>query len=199
MERTRFFPFRPPSPPECRRSAQTHASPRYASHQSLKSCGSLRRLNRPDLRLCRSRTFLTYASTNTPIRDDTPAEVTACVAAGGGPLQGGLRRGPLLPGAVVSRPAVLCEPTGPLYRIGRAEAPFHFSEITLEISGLPNTGNRFDVLGGGVMYAASTPTGAFVETLQSFRPTTAARVAVACDTPGFMALSVWGCGGGLSG
>ncbi|WP_369596460.1 RES domain-containing protein [Actinomyces ruminicola] len=69
---------------------------------------------------------------------------------------------------------MLCEPTGPLYRIGRAEAPFHFSEITPEVSGLPNAGNRFDVLGGGVMYAASTPTGAFVETLQSFRPTTSA-------------------------
>lgn len=36
------------------------------------------------------------------------------------------------------------------------------------------------------MYAASTPTGAFVETLQSFRPTTAARAAVARDAPGPM-------------
>ncbi|SHE25385.1 Hypothetical protein ACGLYG10_1601 [Actinomyces glycerinitolerans] len=81
---------------------------------------------------------------------------------------------------------MLCKPTGPLYRIGRADSPFHFSEISPDVSELPRAGNRFDVLGGGVLYAASTPTGAFVETLQSFRPTTAARAAVARDAPGLM-------------
>jgi len=81
---------------------------------------------------------------------------------------------------------MLCKPTGPLYRIGRADSPFHFSEISPDVSELPQAGNRFDVLGGGVLYAASTPTGAFVETLQSFRPTTAARAAVARDAPGLM-------------
>lgn len=73
-----------------------------------------------------------------------------------------------------------------LYRVGRASNPFWFSEISPEIDPLADAGNRFDVLGAGVMYAATTRLGALTETLQFFRPTTKTRAAVKRTQPGFM-------------
>lgn len=43
-------------------------------------------------------------------------------------------------------------PTGQLWRVGRRASPYRFSEITPEIDAQDNAGNRFDVLGGGVLY-----------------------------------------------
>lgn len=82
--------------------------------------------------------------------------------------------------------AALRIPTGPLWRVGRAGSEFRSSKISPAIAELPAAGNRFDVLGGGVLYAASTPEGAFTETLQAFRPTTAIRAAVFSESPTFM-------------
>lgn len=77
-------------------------------------------------------------------------------------------------------------PGGPLWRVGRATAPYAFSWITPEIDARDDAGNRFDVLGSGVLYAASTPRGAFNEVSQGFRPTTATRAAAAKSQPGLM-------------
>lgn len=66
---------------------------------------------------------------------------------------------------------------GQLWRVGRISSPYRFSEISLDINSSDNAGNRFDVLADGVPYAATTPKGAYVETLQGFRPTTATRLA----------------------
>lgn len=85
----------------------------------------------------------------------------------------------LLPNAV---------PSGPLWRVGRASKPCWFSQISPEIDALNRAGNRFDVLGSGVMYAASTRLGALAETLQGFRPTTTVRAAVKRLQPGLMSV-----------
>ena len=62
-----------------------------------------------------------------------------------------------------------------LWRVGRSPDPMNFAGITPEDASLPTGGNRFDVPGGGVLYAASHATGAFAETLARFRPTTKMR------------------------
>ena len=49
----------------------------------------------------------------------------------------------------------------------------------------PTAGNRFDVLGGGVLYAADRVECCFVETLARFRPSPEVRNAVGSD-PGYM-------------
>lgn len=56
------------------------------------------------------------------------------------------------------------------YRVGRAKGPLHFSEIDALDAELETVGNRFDVVGGGVLYCATTRVGAFKEVLESFRP-----------------------------
>ncbi|MGV8882053.1 MAG: RES family NAD+ phosphorylase [Rhodoglobus sp.] len=62
-----------------------------------------------------------------------------------------------------------------LWRVGRTTEPLHFSAIAPEDAASENGGNRFDVPGGRVLYAASSPEGAFAETLARFRPTAAMR------------------------
>lgn len=56
------------------------------------------------------------------------------------------------------------------YRVGRAAGAVHFSEIDALDAELESVGNRFDVVGGGVMYCATTRIGAFKEVLADFRP-----------------------------
>jgi len=58
-----------------------------------------------------------------------------------------------------------------VWRVGRASAPLRFSEITPDDSLSVHGGNRFDVPGGRVLYAATEPDGAYAETLARFRPT----------------------------
>lgn len=56
------------------------------------------------------------------------------------------------------------------WRVERATSALRFSRIdVIDASG--STGNRFDVPGAGILYTATTKTGAFAETLARFRPT----------------------------
>ncbi|MBF4636261.1 RES domain-containing protein [Agreia pratensis] len=57
-----------------------------------------------------------------------------------------------------------------LYRVARKDDPFRFSEIDALDAELPNVGNRFDVVGGGVLYASTERIGAYKETLATYRP-----------------------------
>lgn len=66
-------------------------------------------------------------------------------------------------------------PPAQLWRVGRSPDPLNFSTIDPGDAVQPNGGNRFDVPGGEVLYAASQPEGAFAETLARFRPTTSMR------------------------
>lgn len=72
-----------------------------------------------------------------------------------------------------------------LYRVGRNSGLLNYSTISPSDAALPNAGNRFDVPGGGVLYAATARTGCFVETLARFRPTPRMRELLE-DEPGFM-------------
>jgi hypothetical protein len=64
----------------------------------------------------------------------------------------------------------LIEAPGLLWRVERTSPPLRFSHINAVDAALPNVGNRFDVLGAGVLYAATQQEGAFAETLAGFRP-----------------------------
>lgn len=55
------------------------------------------------------------------------------------------------------------------WRVERAEAQLAFSQISV-IDAAASSGNRFDVPGAGVLYTATSPAGAFAETLSRFRP-----------------------------
>lgn len=50
-----------------------------------------------------------------------------------------------------------------------------FSHLSAEDAVSPHGGNRFDVPGAGVLYAATDPQGCFTETLARYRPTAATR------------------------
>lgn len=67
-------------------------------------------------------------------------------------------------------PATTGAPTS-LWRVGRASSPVHFSAIDPVDAAVATAGNRFDVPGGEVLYAASKPSGAFAETIARMRPT----------------------------
>lgn len=56
-----------------------------------------------------------------------------------------------------------------MVRVERLEPALRYSRITAETAGLDRSGNRFDVPGAGVLYAASTEQGAFAETTAHFR------------------------------
>lgn len=58
-----------------------------------------------------------------------------------------------------------------VYRVARSRGLDTFSEITPEDADLKSAGNRFDVPGGSVLYAATTVVGCYAETLARFRPT----------------------------
>lgn len=69
----------------------------------------------------------------------------------------------------------LVEAPALLWRVGRAPEPLNFSTLNAADAQNPRGGNRFDVPGGGILYAASRPQGAFAETLARFRPSPAMR------------------------
>lgn len=56
-----------------------------------------------------------------------------------------------------------------LWRVERTSPPLRLARIDPQDAAL-ETGNRFDVAGVGVLYAATEPVGAFAETLAGFRP-----------------------------
>lgn len=77
-------------------------------------------------------------------------------------------------------PAVV-EVRDPMIRIGRSDSATRFSRISVEDNALPRAGNRYDVPGGGVLYAASTAYTCFAETMSRFRPTPAIRTLLASE------------------
>lgn len=79
----------------------------------------------------------------------------------------------------------LVAPPDRLWRIGRRDDPLRFALISQTDATLTRAGNRFDVPGGGVLYAATTIQGCFAETLARFRPSPAVAAAVRED-PGYM-------------
>lgn len=85
----------------------------------------------------------------------------------------------------MAEPAV-ATPPDPLLRVGRASGLLRFSTISPLDAALPKAGNRFDVPGGGVLYAATTARACFAETLARFRPTPRMRELLKDEEPGFM-------------
>lgn len=63
----------------------------------------------------------------------------------------------------------LVDPPPRLLRVERPEPPLHFSRISAETAALDRSGNRFDVPGAGVLYAAGSAQGAFAETASHLR------------------------------
>lgn len=56
-----------------------------------------------------------------------------------------------------------------LWRVERATTALRFSRISPLDAENDHVGNRFDVPGGGVLYAATEPQGAYAETIAQFR------------------------------
>lgn len=56
-----------------------------------------------------------------------------------------------------------------VYRIGRVDDPLRFSSIRPDDAVLPKAGNRYDVAGGAVLYAASQVRACYGETISRFR------------------------------
>jgi hypothetical protein len=75
-----------------------------------------------------------------------------------------------------------------IYRVGRAAAPLKFSEIDPLDAALHNVGNRFDVVGSGVLYAATEKVGAYKETIASLRTAPSSLKYAADSTEHFMNL-----------
>ncbi|WP_454296046.1 RES domain-containing protein [Salana multivorans] len=71
-------------------------------------------------------------------------------------------------------------------RVGRATNPVGYSFIAPEVDRDDALGYRFDVVGAGVMYAATKPAGAYAETVQAYRPTAATYAATQHVQPGLM-------------
>ncbi|WP_193668151.1 RES family NAD+ phosphorylase [Nocardioides salarius] len=57
-----------------------------------------------------------------------------------------------------------------VFRVARTTDPLRFSEIRPEDAVHPTAGNRYDVAGGGVLYAATQLQACFAETLGRYRP-----------------------------
>lgn len=64
----------------------------------------------------------------------------------------------------------LVDPPDTLWRVERKEPPLRFSHILPAEAAVDGAGNRFDIPGAGVLYAATTPAGSFVETMAHYRP-----------------------------
>jgi hypothetical protein len=75
----------------------------------------------------------------------------------------------------------LVVPPDRLWRIGRRDDPLRFARISQADAALPRAGNRFDVPGGGVLYASTTIQGCLAETLAPFRPSPVVAAAVRED------------------
>lgn len=57
-----------------------------------------------------------------------------------------------------------------VYRVARKHAAMRYSRIRPEDDVDPKAGHRWDVVGGGILYAGSSPRIAYVETLGVLRP-----------------------------
>jgi hypothetical protein len=86
----------------------------------------------------------------------------------------------------VSPPLALVEPPQQLWRVERDDSPLRFSRINAVDTVLDRSGNRFDVAGAGVLYAATDQEGAHAETLAAFRPSASliAKLEAAGKDPG---------------
>ncbi|MFG6402497.1 RES family NAD+ phosphorylase [Microbacterium sp. P04] len=72
-----------------------------------------------------------------------------------------------------------------LWRVARVGSELGFSKIDALTATLPQTGNRFDVPGGGVLYCSTTRRGCYAEVLARHRPSPAIAAIAALD-PGFV-------------
>ena len=86
----------------------------------------------------------------------------------------------------VSLPLALVGPSQRLWRVESEDPPLRFSRINAVDAVLNRSGNRFDVAGAGVLYAATEQEGAYAETLAAFRPSASliARLEAAGMDPG---------------
>jgi len=64
----------------------------------------------------------------------------------------------------------LIDPPVRLWRVERENPPLQLTRINAVDAALDRSGNRFDIPGAGVLYAATTAEGAYAETLAGFRP-----------------------------
>jgi hypothetical protein len=78
----------------------------------------------------------------------------------------------------------LAEAPALMWRVERAKPPLRFSRIDPVDAMNDRAGNRFDVPGAGVLYASTTPQGAFAETLGGFRPSASLIARLAARTRG---------------
>lgn len=95
-----------------------------------------------------------------------------------------------MPESHLRGPALVQAPLGPVYRVARSSGPLEPSRIAAEDALATRAGNRFDVVGGGVIYCGTTVKGCFAETIARFRPSAKMRVLLAQEDPGFVT-----CGG----
>ena len=70
----------------------------------------------------------------------------------------------------VSPLLALIDPPVRLWRVERENPPLQLTRINAVDAALDRSGNRFDIPGAGVLYAATTAEGAYAETLAGFRP-----------------------------
>ncbi len=81
-------------------------------------------------------------------------------------------------------------PSRPVFRVGRSGNPLRPSRIAAEDALATRAGNRFDVVGGGVIYCGTNVKGCFAETVARFRPTPKMRELLDQEDAGFVT-----CGG----
>lgn len=87
-------------------------------------------------------------------------------------------------------PALVHPPPRPLFRVGRKSGPLEPSRIAAADALASKAGNRFDVIGGGVIYCGTTVKICFAETIGRFRPSAKIRAVMEDEDPGFVV-----CGG----
>lgn len=91
----------------------------------------------------------------------------------------------------MAEPAVVHAPDL-LWRVARSDDPLTMSEISPADYALADAGNRFDTLGGGVLYCGTEAVGCYAETLARFRPSAAIRMRLAEEpSDGFMVCAVF--------
>ncbi len=74
-----------------------------------------------------------------------------------------------------------------VHRVARKGAGDRYATITPADDSDPRAGNRFDVLGGGVLYVASEPITCYFETLAPLRPAPGITLKAAKDDAAFLA------------
>lgn len=95
-----------------------------------------------------------------------------------------------MPESHLRGPAVVQPPPRPVFRVARSDVPLEPSKIAAEDALATRAGNRFDVVGGGVIYCGTNVKGCFAETISRFRPSAKMRALMEQEEPGFVT-----CGG----